>query len=257
MDKIVKVLNVLGNFAWISIDGNKVKARVEGNIPSNVFLGEVLKEGDKVIVRVKDNLIAKDITRVLLSIDLPRNLRNYLITKILMSLDIPIERWKYDLLKDFDLPPLLSALVLKSKGSDAKKHLFLVDVVYREVDKKVDKEEFEFFFNSIFLDEKRFVRVFDDLDENGSRWFGYFEFEEEGIRKIVLSARLGSVDVLVVFERVRGGYSVSINFFGEVDISSSGVDELRSKLEDMGFKPINIGVNVYGGSDEKSGSIEV
>lgn len=257
MDKIVKVLSVLGNFAWISIDGNKVKAKVEGSVPSNVFLGEVLKEGDKVIVRVKDGLVAKDITRILSSIDIPRNLKNYLITKVLMSLDIPIDRWKYDLLGNFELPILLSALVLKSKGNDAKKHLFLVDVVYGEVMKKLDREEFEFFFNSIFLDEKRFVRVFDDLDESGSRWFAYFEFEDEGIRKIVLSASLDSVDVLVVFERVRVGYSVSINLFGEVDVSSIDVTQLRSKLENIGFRPISIGVNVYGGNDKESSSVEV
>ncbi|MEN2997690.1 MAG: hypothetical protein ABDH28_01420 [Brevinematia bacterium] len=248
--KLVKVLNIIGNLALINIDGQKLKAKVEGNIPSNVFLGEVRKENGKVIIRAQNDLsLIKDLDRILLQLEVSKTPKNYLLTKTLMALDIPITKENLETIKRFNLPYLISGLVLKSKEKSHKKHMSLTETLFNEIPKKISENEFCLFINSLFTKRDRELFGILHFEEERESWYSYIEFNESGFKKIVLTTRIEEVEIIILLERISKGYNLSINFFSEREIRVVGEEKLKQNLEALGFNPINIDIESYGGRE--------
>lgn len=252
--KLVKVISLIGNWALVNIDGQKVRAKVEGNIPSNVFWGEIINQDGRITIKVKDKLpLSMDLDRILAQLELPRNVKNYHTLKTLISFSLPINMDNYNLLLDVNLPIMLSSLIVKSRTKDYKKYLFLAEGVFSEYkDGKISDREFVFFVSYFLLQgNKDHFKIF-WLGDEGERWFSYFEFDEEGkFKKFIMTTCIDDVEVLVVFERMIKGYSVSINLFSDVKIRWSSeriVNELKQNLQAIGFNPIYISIEVFGGS---------
>ncbi|MFN4244586.1 MAG: hypothetical protein ACK4F9_00355 [Brevinematia bacterium] len=243
--KFIRVLSIIGDFAIVSIDGKKVKARVEGKIPSYTFMGEVIKDNDRIIIRVKDSLAPfKDIGSILSQIELPRNQKNYLITKILMSLSLPILKEYYGVLGSYDLPYLISGMIIKHKSKYQGKYLAVTEKLFKDfMDGKVSAKEFAIFVDN-FIISSRFeeFRIF--WIEEEEKWFSRIEFDEDGFRKLVLTTEIEGVKVLVIFERFVKRYDLSIILFSnnKVYVTSDSKLELKRNLESLGFNPIYIDI---------------
>ncbi|MCX8029047.1 MAG: hypothetical protein N2712_03535 [Brevinematales bacterium] len=245
--KLVKILNVIGDFVIVNVNGEKFKAKVEGRVPSDLFLGKITKEKDKIVIKVVDDIISKDLGRILEQVNVPKSPKNYLLTKILMTFNIPITSEIYELFNEFNLPFLISSIILKGNDSikSTRKQLILAEVLYEELGKKFDDTEFSLFV-SCFISDYSKIYIFTDSENR--RWFSYFELEEDIVRKFILSTTIDNVDVLVVFERMLNRYNVVINLFTDKRIHIEDVDVLKSKLESIGFKPMNIDIEIFGGS---------
>lgn len=245
--KIVKIISIIGNTAIVNIDGEKLKAKIEGNIPSNIFLGEIINEKGKIIIRVKDNLsTAKNIDSILFQLDIPKSNRNILITKVLMSLSLPITLENLSILKDYSIPYLLAGIIVKSKNQN-KKILFLTEKIFEEFkNKKIDEKNFSIFVNNFIPQDNEEFKIF--WEENKKeRWFSVIEYENNSVKKIILSTTIENTEVLIIFEKQIRRYNLEIAIFSDRHIRLTGDDELKKNLESLGFTPILVNIETFGG----------
>ncbi len=253
--KLVKVINIIGKTAIVNIDGEKIRANVEGKIPSYTFFGEIIKEKDKLIIRVRNDIIlSKDITNILQQLELPKTSKNYLITKLLMTLSLPIVKEHYRTIENYKLPSyLISVLIVKNKPKYEKKYLSIVEALFKEYSSgKVSEKEIAIFLNSLISpkNEEEF-RIF--WIEGKEKWFSEIEFNEDGFKKIVMTTKIEDIEVLVIFEKHTTRYNLTVNFFSERNLylPVKYQEELKQNLEALGFNPIYIYTEVF---NEKSSS---
>ncbi|MGB9621785.1 MAG: hypothetical protein ACPL4C_05040 [Brevinematia bacterium] len=245
-NKIVKVIGHIGNFVLVNIDGKNLKAKVEGNIPSSVFLGELIKDKDKIIVKVKDPLIlSKSLDNILSEVNVSKSRINLLITKLLLLFSVPISESVYSIFKEYNLPFLLSVIVLKS-NKEFKKFLFLLEKsLEKDRDNALTDSELELVVNSFFLNTNENFKVF-SVDGFKEKWYGYFKFDGDNIKRFVFTTNIDDVDVVIVFDN-RKMWNLEIDIFGDIVFNRESTSDLRLKLEELGFKPITIEVRVFGG----------
>lgn len=256
--KLVRIVNILGNFAIVNIDGEKLKAKVEGSIPSYTFLGEIFRDEGKVIIRVRDGFQQFGEIGVIVSqLGLPKSLKGYFLVRMMMSLSLPITKENYEFLDTVKLPPLISGVVLKSVDKRVRKFVPVIESVFESKTNKVTEKDLLLLINSIVVPSERGSFFVFWVDGEKEKWFSYFEFEENGFRKIVLTGKIDEVEVIVVFERRFGGYSVTIDLFSERELRISGDKELRQNLERLGFNPISIDIRLFGVRDEESSGFKV
>lgn len=255
-NKLVEVIGQIGNLLLVSIDGKKFRAKVEGSVPSSMFLGEVFEDKGKLIVKVKEPLIiSKSLDKVLSEIGIPKDRENFLVTKLLLELSVPIEGKVYSVFRDYNLPFLVLTLVLRSRKEN-KKFLFLLEKMFErnlqeDNKQKVSNSELEMFVNSFFLSPNERFKIL-NVSDSGERWYGYFRFDEGRVKKFVFTTSIEKLDIVVVFEEIKGSWRLELDFFGNVFVDRGSTESLKLKLEELGFKPISIEVKVLEVGNEKS-----
>jgi hypothetical protein len=259
--RFIKVIKDFGEFALIKIDGREFKAKVEGKIPSAEFWGTLSNKDGKVIIKVVDSAVITNRNEVLIELGLKRTKGNFFLLDVLRSLSLPIKTDFFKLHEVYNIPPLILGLLAKSKKENIprEKLLLIREVLIESKRGKFSSDELEVFLNSLLfpnLNNEKLL-IIDQEDKDKEKWFGYVEFDEDKFKKIILSTEIEKVSVYIIFEKLPNFYKLDIYLYGDVNVNSPSVDELKSKLEEMNISPIFVNMIITGGENEESSSTEV
>ena len=258
--KLVRVIKTFGDFALINIEGRELKAKVEGKIPSNQFLGEISNKDGKVVIKVVDGAIISKGNEILANLGLRSTKSNVFALDVFKGILLPIRYDFFRLMEVYSLPPLILGLLIKAKNGEVRREeLALVREVFNEYRKgNFIDDELEIFLNSLFfgsINDKRFLVLGLGEDEK-EKWFGYVEYEDRSFRKLVLTTEIDGIAIYIVFEFLSNSYRLDIRFYGDITINPSASSYLKEKLEEIGVSPIFVNIAV-GGDYEESGSSEI